>query len=70
MAEKLDFLMRIWGQDEAVKARIFNSESGKQFAEISGGIFSGGEINLEQLDVAISILQSVRAAAENACKDS
>lgn len=70
MAEKLDFLMRTWGQEEAVKARVFISEAGKTFVDVSGGIFNGAELSIEQLDIAIGILQSVRAAAERVRNDS
>jgi hypothetical protein len=64
MAEKLDFLMCIDGQPEAVKARVFTNETGAAVARISGGIFNGYEIEQEQLRAAIRILKDVLQSSE------
>lgn len=64
MAEKLDYLMHIDGQPEAVKARVFTNGSGEAVARISGGIFNGYEIEQEQLRAAIRILKDVLQSSE------
>lgn len=69
-AEKHDFTMTTKGEPGPVKARIFKNYLDKVAVQISGGIFNGYEVNPDELDEAIAILQSVRAAAERVRQDS
>ena len=62
-AKKLDFSMTVNGQNDAVKARIWEGANGNIFAHIDGAIFCGLDVNLLDLDLAIAILQKVREEA-------
>lgn len=61
-AQKLDFSIRVFGNLEAIKTRIFQNWDGEPVASIDGAIFHGGEYSSAQIDELISILQNVRKA--------
>jgi len=61
--EKIDFLMTINGEVEAVKVRIFEGDNGNVFARLDGSVFCDVDINLLDLDPVIAVLHEVRLAA-------